>query len=101
MKKRSITSIILFLCIFFNVFTTKSFAQEAISSKEWQEDLRFLQNTVHNDYPFLFKKVTAKHFDAEVEKLHNEIPSLEPHELPVAFSRMVSLFKIRTYPNNI
>ena len=93
MKKRSITSIILFLCIFFNVFTTKSFAQEAISSKEWQEDLRFLQNTVHNDYPFLFKKVTAKHFDAEVEKLHNEIPSLEPHELPVAFSRMVSLFK--------
>jgi hypothetical protein len=25
----------------------------------WQKDLRFLQETVHNDYPFLFKKTTG------------------------------------------
>ena len=91
MKTRSITSI--FLLLFLTVLISNSYAQETISSKQWQEDLRFLQTTVHSEYPFLFKKVTATDFDAEVEKLYAAIPSLEPHELPIAFSRIVSLFK--------
>ena len=40
-----------------------------LTAADWQADLRFLQQTVHKDYSFLFKKVTTTAFDAEVEKL--------------------------------
>ncbi|MCW5519446.1 tetratricopeptide repeat protein [Aureitalea sp. L0-47] len=68
-------------------------AQSKFTAKQWQDDLRFLQNTVHKDYPFLFKKVSAEDFDAAVEKLHNEIPDLEEHEISVGFARIIGMFK--------
>ncbi|WP_298899360.1 tol-pal system YbgF family protein [uncultured Psychroserpens sp.] len=80
-----ITSIILVMSMSLN-------AQNGLSSAEWQEDLRYLQNIIHKEYPILFKKTTAKDFDAAVEQLYNEIPSLEAHEIPVAFARIVSSF---------
>jgi len=91
MKKRALTSITLIVCLFFTI--SISLAQEILTTTQWQEDLTYLQTTVHTDYPFLFKKVNADHFDTEVKKLYQEIPSLEPHELPVAFARIVSLFE--------
>ena len=68
-------------------------AQSKISSTDWQNDLKFLQETVHKDYAFLFKKVTAGEFDAAVAQFHSEIPKLQDHEVLVGFSRIVSLFK--------
>jgi tetratricopeptide (TPR) repeat protein len=68
-------------------------AQINLTTEEWQSDLRFLQKTVHEDYPFLFKKVTAKEFDAEVEKLRQAIPDLQEHEIIVGLARIVALFK--------
>lgn len=68
-------------------------AQDSLTATDWQVDLRFLQKTVHTSYPFLFKKVTAKKFDAEVEKFYEEIPNLEAHEIKVGMARMVSLFE--------
>lgn len=73
--------------------TTEVFAQNSISIAEWQEDLRFLQKTVHKEYPFLFKKVTAAAFDTEVEKFYSKIPLMEEHEIRVGLTRMVSLFE--------
>ncbi|WP_298901774.1 hypothetical protein [uncultured Psychroserpens sp.] len=67
-------------------------AQNTLSKVEWQEDLRHLQTIIHKDYPILFKKTTAKEFDTAVEQLYNEIPSLDTHEIPVAFARIVSSF---------
>ena len=93
MKTLFTTKIMLLFCILSSVFISNTAAQETLSTANWQQDLRFLQSTVHSDYPFLFKKVTATVLDAEVEKLHEEIPSLKPQELPVAFSRIVSLFQ--------
>jgi tetratricopeptide (TPR) repeat protein len=68
-------------------------AQTTLSATEWQADLRFLQNTVHKDYPFLFKKITAKEWDAEVEKLHSAIPTMQEHEILAGLARMVASFK--------
>ncbi len=68
-------------------------AQVDLTSDKWQQDLRFLQETVHEDYSFLFKKVTADAFDKEVEQLHNEIPNLAEHEIIVGFARIIALFK--------
>jgi len=55
--------------------------------------LRFLQETVHKEYTFLFKKTTAEAFNAKVEALHKAIPSLQEHEIIVGLARIVSSFE--------
>lgn len=88
MKTRSI-----FIAMLMILIGTASYAQNKLTSSQWQADLRYLQSSIHKNYPFLFKKVTAKTFDKEVETLYNNIPSLEANEIPIAFSRIVSLFE--------
>jgi tetratricopeptide (TPR) repeat protein len=68
-------------------------AQSSFTAQEWQEDLRFLQKTIHEDYSFLFKKVTKEDFDAAVEVFYAEIPKLEAHEILVGFSKLVASFE--------
>jgi tetratricopeptide (TPR) repeat protein len=68
-------------------------ALAGLTAADWQSDLKYLQQTVHSEYPFLFKKVTAKEFDAEVEKLYLQIPKLQNHERIAGIARLVSLFK--------
>ncbi len=68
-------------------------AQETLNTTQWQEDLRFLQSTVHNDYSFLFVKTTKEIFDTEVEALYNNIPNLESHEIIVGMTKIIALFK--------
>lgn len=81
-----------FLSICF-LFLFKVEAQTDLTAADWQADLRFLQQTVHKDYPFLFKKTTAEQFDAEVEKLHQAIPAMQPHEILAGFGRLVASFQ--------
>lgn len=64
-----------------------------LTTAYWQSDLRFLQQTVHKDYAFLFKKVTADEFDAAVEKLYKAMPAMQEHERIAGLARIVSLFK--------
>ena len=85
--------IISFLLIFsFLLSTNCTHGQADLTAADWQADLLFLQQTVHTDYPFLFKKITTKEFDAEVEKVHKAIPNLERHEIISEFARLVSSF---------
>lgn len=83
------------LTLLFTLFTLLSgaYAQSKLSPADWQADLRFLQQTVHKDYPFLFKKTTAEEFDAAVEKLYKEIPGLQEHEIFAGLARIVSSFQ--------
>jgi len=67
-------------------------AQTNLSIKEWQADLHFLQQTVHQEYPFLFRKVSAKDFDAAVEKLNKDIASLERHQIITRMASLVASF---------
>ncbi len=68
-------------------------AQSTLTSSQWQEDLRFLQNTVHTDYSFLFVKTTKEVFNTEIETLYKNIPNLEEHEIIVGMSKIIALFK--------
>ena len=68
-------------------------AQNTMSSSDWQKDLRFLQTTVHEDYPFLFKKITGKQFDEKVDQLFDAIPEMEEHEIVAGLARIVSSFE--------
>ena len=79
--------------IFFCTFAATVYAQDGhgamqasskidtkkLSAADWQSDLRVLQQTVHKDYAFLFKKVTVEVFDAAIEKLNTAIPSMQDH----------------------
>jgi len=91
MSNRTLTLAAILVCTL--LFSFVSLGQSKLTAKQWQQDLRFLQTTIHNDYSFLFKKVMAKDFDAAIEKLYKDIPVLEAHEIPIAFSRIVSLFQ--------
>lgn len=93
MKSKSIFTLVCSICIVFNIFNSKIFAQEAVTAKEWQEDLKFLQQKVHKDHAFLFKKIKQSEWDDEVEKLYKQIPNLQEHEIKVGLSRIVSLFQ--------
>ncbi len=66
---------------------------EKLTATDWQTDLRFLQQTVHKDYSFLFKKITAADFDAAVEKLYKAIPEMQDHERIAGIGRIVSMFR--------
>lgn len=68
-------------------------AIEKLTAADWQTDLRFLQHTVHKDYSFLFKNVTAAAFDEEVEKLYKAMPGIKDHERVAGLARIVALFK--------
>ena len=68
-------------------------AQTNISSTDWQEDLKFLQHTVHKDYPFLFKKTNPKEFDIAIQNFHRAIPKMQAHEVLVGFAKIVGMFK--------
>jgi tetratricopeptide (TPR) repeat protein len=81
------------ILLFVSCFVLQATAQSTLTTKQWQDDLRFLQETVHKDYSFLFKKTTKEAFDADVEKLHNDIPNLEEHEIVIGFARLVASFK--------
>ena len=82
----------LFLFLFgFVVLNTA--AQSAITTQQWQDDLKFLQETIYKDYPFLFKKTTKTDFDRAVEKLSNDIPKLQEHEIVVGLARLIASFK--------
>lgn len=81
------------IILLFGCFVLQATAQTTLTSLQWQEDLKFLQKTVHEDYSFLFKKTTVQEFDAVVAKLYSEIPKLEKHEIIIGLSRLISSFK--------
>ncbi|MBK7475423.1 MAG: hypothetical protein IPI11_05160 [Haliscomenobacter sp.] len=69
-------------------------AQEPmLSAEDWRSDLAFLKETVHKEYPFLFKKITAVQFDSAVNQLHQDIPRLQPHEIVAGLARIVASFQ--------
>ena len=97
----------LFLLLFYFIFAKATHSQndhqpinasskiafDKLTATDWQADLRFLQQTVHKDYSFLFKKVSAQSFDTEVEKLYKGMPAMKDHERMAGLARIVSLFK--------
>lgn len=84
--KKALIIINLLLCV-------QLWSQETLAKVQWQEDLLFLQNTIHKDYAFLFVKTTKEEFDTKVEALYNDIPNLKEHEIRVGLARIVSQFK--------
>ena len=76
-----------FLC------TLSGIAQTTLTAEEWRQDLNFLHTTVHNDYPFLFKKISAADWDAKVKELHDAIPQMEQHEILIGLTKLVASFE--------
>ncbi len=84
-------SIYIFLLVALSFVILSS--QPDLTTEEWQEDLRYLQNLVHKEYQSLFRKVTQEEFDNAVESLYGKIPEMEDHEVMVGLAEIVALFK--------
>jgi tetratricopeptide (TPR) repeat protein len=86
----------IFLFVFCTIIVVTVHSQDghpATPASSKMADLRFLQQTVHKDYSFLFKKVTVVAFDAEVEKLYKAMPAMKDHERVAGLARIVARFK--------
>lgn len=81
------------LLVLFSLMSLGLSAQEKLSADDWQADLTFLQETVHKEYSFLFKKTTAEAFDQKVAALSAAIPTMQQHEIIAGFARIVSSFE--------
>lgn len=66
---------------------------QSLTAQQWREDLVFLQQSVHNDYSFLFRKTDPATFDASVDTLYQAIPGMEPHEIMVGLARLMASFE--------
>lgn len=80
------------LLLFFLFLTPATVTSQAIAPEQWQEDVTYLQRTIHQEYPFLFKKTTVEAFDAAVTELQQTIPHMQPHEIMVGMARLVASF---------
>ncbi|MGB5237715.1 MAG: S41 family peptidase [Flavobacteriaceae bacterium] len=81
------------LGFFIFLFTLSGIAQTTLTAEEWRQDLDFLHTAVHNDYPFLFKKISAADWDAKVKDLHSAIPQMEQHEILIGLTKLVASFE--------
>lgn len=82
-----------FVLINLLLITFSASAQQPLTSANWQSDLRFLQATIHKDYPFLFKNISASAFDAEADKLYKAMPRLQDYQCLAGLTRMVASIK--------
>ena len=87
---KTLSTLLLAFCL---VWIHASAQQPMLSADDWRSDLAFLQETVHKEYPFLFKKITAVQFDSAVNQLHQDIPRLQPHEIVAGLARIVASFQ--------
>jgi len=81
------------LLIFAIAFSFTRIKAQEFTAAQAKEDLRFLQTTVNQDFAFLFKKIDKTTWNSAVEDFYSQIPSLQPHEITVGFSRIISLFE--------
>ncbi len=79
--------------LFILAFSYQVQSQATLTAQQWQEDLSFLQETVHKDYAFLFKKTTKEEFDRAVASLHKAIPEMQDHEVVVGLAKIIAMFK--------
>lgn len=68
-------------------------AKSQTNTAAWQADLRLLQQTIHRDYPFLFKNISAGAFDSAADKLYQAMPRMQEHECLAGLTRMVASIK--------
>lgn len=65
--------------------------QKVFTDLQWKEDLKFLAEKIANEHRNPFDRVSREKFWEEVEKLNQQIPSLEDHEIIVGLARLASL----------
>ncbi len=71
-----------------------SMSSQSIDKKLWQDDIRFLQYTIHTKYANLFYNVTAQQFDSSIEKLIEKIPMMEDFEFYAGIGKIMAMFRI-------
>jgi len=67
---------------------------QAQTATDWQQDLRWLQQTVHTKYSNLFYNIPVADWDKAVDALYADIPRLNNNQVLAGFIQLVALFHI-------
>lgn len=78
--------------IFLIVFSFLNSQSQDSTLKDWQTDIKYLQDLVHKEYSFLFDKITKVAWDSVVEEVYNDLPAMAPHERVAGLARIISAF---------
>ena len=72
--------------------TTLMNAQPDLTTEQWQEDVRWMQQKIMNDYRPLFHKISLDEWNKHVDDLYHEIPEMENHEVMVGIAEAIAKF---------
>jgi hypothetical protein len=73
--------------------TAHGLRAQAVSAKQWQEDLAYVSSAIRTRHPSPFREVSAEFFQAGVERLNGRIPELDDHEIVVEMSALVAALR--------
>jgi tetratricopeptide (TPR) repeat protein len=68
-----------------------SFAENALTSEQWREDLQFMSEELPKRHLNLYHTMTRDDFESAVELLNERIPELQDHEIIVELSRIAAM----------
>jgi hypothetical protein len=81
------------IVFFFSILLCEfSYSQQDLTTEQWQEDVRWLQQKITNDYRSLFRKITLDDWNRHVDDFYHEIPEMEDHQVMVGIAEMVAKF---------
>ena len=84
---RTITTLAIILFVSF-----LSLGQTDLTAEQWQEDVRYIQHKILNEYQPLFKKITVEDWNKEVNDLYRRIPTMDDHEVKVGIAKIIAKF---------
>lgn len=82
---------ILLIALIVVLLSGQSHAQETNRVTEWHEDLAYLVESIDSIHPDPFYDIPEAEFDAAVQALESDIPSLRDDEIRVRIMQLVSL----------
>ena len=68
-------------------------AQDDTRTRRWREDLQFLVAEILRLHPNPFSRSSRQDFERVVADLEQRIPELASHEVVIAFSRLLAMFR--------
>lgn len=90
--KELLKKIALVISILISIFVlhSKVFAQEALTSEQWREDLNTLATEMPARHLDLFHTQSKESFENAVQTLHTNIPNLQSHEIIVELAKIAN-----------
>jgi hypothetical protein len=66
---------------------------QTLTPEQWRQDLAFLSSSISGKHPDPFHVISEESFKSRVDRLHENIPNLEDHEIIVEMATLVAMLQ--------